>query len=55
MTRLGVPAALDGWSPEPVREFFFPTATAATLARVLEVGRWEEVVVVFPLTKEGGS
>lgn len=45
MTRFGVPAAVDGWIPEPVSEFFL-AATVATLTRVLEVGRWEEVVVV---------
>lgn len=45
MTRFGVPAAVEGWIPEPVREFFLAT-TVATLAKVLEAGRWEEVVVV---------
>ncbi len=45
MTRFGVPVAVDGWIPEPVREFFL-AATVATLAKVLEMGRWEEVVVV---------
>lgn len=44
MTRFGVPAAVDGWIPEPVREFFL-AATVTTLAKVLEVGSWEEVVV----------
>lgn len=42
MTRFGVPAA--GWIAEPVREFFL-AATVATLAKVLDVGSWEEVVV----------
>lgn len=37
MTRFGVPAAVYGWIPEPVREFFL--AATATLAKVLEVGR----------------
>ena len=46
MTRLGVPTAVIGWIPEPVREFFL--AATATLARVLEVGRCEEVVVLVP-------
>lgn len=45
MTRFGVPAAVDGCIPEPVREFFL-AATVTTLARVLEVGSWEEVVVL---------
>lgn len=44
MTRFGVPAAVDGWIPDPVREFFL-AVMVTTLARVLEVGRWEEVVV----------
>lgn len=44
MTRFGVPAVVDGWIPEPVREFFL-AATVTTLAKVLEVGSWEEVVV----------
>lgn len=45
ITRFGVPAAVDGCIPEPVREFFL-AATVTTLARVLEVGSWEEVVVL---------
>lgn len=44
MTRLGVPVPVGGCSAEPVSEFFLAT-TVVTLARVLEVGRWEEVVV----------
>lgn len=45
MIRFGVPAAVEGGIPGPVREFFLAT-TAATFATVFEVGRWEEVVVV---------
>lgn len=45
MTRLGVPAAVDGCIPDPVREFFL-AVTVTTLARVLEVGSWDEVAVL---------
>lgn len=42
---MGVPAAVDGCIPEPVRECFL-AVTVTTLARVLEAGSWDEVVVL---------
>lgn len=45
MTRFGVPVAVDGCIPDPVREFFL-AVTVTTLARVLEVANWDEVVVL---------